>query len=211
MFSKPYNTIFVHIPKTGGQSIEQVFLQMHGLTWKERSALLLGENPMGSKPRHLAHLYAREYCECGHLPQGVFDSCFKFSTVRNPYDRMFSEYRYRAHKRKTTFEEFIAAVTNARSDRHLVPQTKFLYDGMRNLIVDQIIRFENLEAEFAEISKRLFGRAVPLPHANKSIAAAAPPLTEELRRSIYKRYECDFDFFQYSSGHKYVSVVAPST
>jgi len=34
MISHAHSAIFVHIPKTGGQSIAQIFLRLCGRTWK---------------------------------------------------------------------------------------------------------------------------------------------------------------------------------
>ncbi len=33
MISHQHKCILVHVPKTAGQSIEHVFLDLHGLTW----------------------------------------------------------------------------------------------------------------------------------------------------------------------------------
>ena len=41
MISKAHKTIFVHIPKVAGQSIETMFLNDLNLKWDERSKLLL--------------------------------------------------------------------------------------------------------------------------------------------------------------------------
>jgi hypothetical protein len=97
MFSDRYNALYVHIPKTGGQSIEHVFVTMHGLKWKNRESLLLRENdePGGRAPRHLAHLYASEYRDRGYLTAERFACALKFATIRNPYDRARSEFKYR--------------------------------------------------------------------------------------------------------------------
>src|SRR5689334_2187766 len=68
MLSHRFQTIFIHVPKTAGQSVERVFLEKHGLTWETRSELLLRENPDPSLgPRRLAHLYAREYVDKGYV------------------------------------------------------------------------------------------------------------------------------------------------
>jgi hypothetical protein len=204
MFSELFNTIFVHIPKTGGQSIEQVFLQMHGLTRRDRSALLLGKNRKSAQPKHLAHLYAVEYRECGYITSEVFSSCLKFTAVRNPLDRMLSEYRYRVQKRNLPFAEFAKRMMRSSADRHIVPQCNYVLDRSGNVMVDRIIRFESLVADFEQISRDIFGRPAELPHLNKSRAEVTPvALDAELRNFVYKRYECDFDLFRYPSGREY--------
>ena len=47
MISHKHKTIFVHIPKTGGQSVESVFIEDEGLTWDTRAPLLLRRNDDG--------------------------------------------------------------------------------------------------------------------------------------------------------------------
>ena len=44
MICHQYRCVFVYIPKTAGMSIEQVFLDLLGLSWKTRERLLLGGN-----------------------------------------------------------------------------------------------------------------------------------------------------------------------
>ena len=205
MYSATFKSIFVHIPKTGGQSIEQAFLQMHGLAWNERRGLLLGKNRRPDQgPRRLSHLFALEYCEFGYVSRKVFASCLKFATVRNPFDRLVSEYRYRAGKRALRFTDFIKSAQRLRDDRHFVPQSKYLLDGAGRVIVDRILRFETLGSDFEQISQELFGRSVELSHTNKS-ASPMPSreMSAELADLAYRWYECDFDLFKYPTGREY--------
>lgn len=84
MLSERFRTIFVHIPKNAGQSIETVFLEQHGLNWATRAALLLKRNDDPAKgPERLAHLYAREYVEYGYVSQTDFDAFYKFAVVQS--------------------------------------------------------------------------------------------------------------------------------
>ena len=41
MISHKHKTVFVHIPKVAGQSVEQMYLADLGLNWSERAVLLL--------------------------------------------------------------------------------------------------------------------------------------------------------------------------
>jgi len=205
MYSRLFNAIFVHIPKTGGQSVEHVFAGLHNLDWRKRGSLLLRKNPRsGQKPRYLAHLLASEYYEKGFMAPDVFASCFKFTTVRNPFDRALSEYRYRSRKRELSFSNFVRLITGSKIDRHLLPQVEFVVDASGKIMVDRAMRFESLEREFLEISLELFGREVPLPHVNKSPPSTGhTDLSEEVRSAIYRRYERDFDYFGYPVGREY--------
>src|SRR5437764_11835271 len=114
MISHKYRTIFVHIPKTGGQSVENVFLTLHGLTWETREPLLLRPNSdRNLGPSQLAHLRAKEYVACGHIDQENFDSYFKFAFVRNPWERIVSGYHYygrRGEKAGATFPQYVRRV-----------------------------------------------------------------------------------------------------
>ncbi len=199
MYCKEFNTVFVHIPKTGGQSIEHVFLARLGLTWQDRAAILMRQRGPGEPgPTRLAHLFAREYVEFGYLSADVFADAFKFTVVRNPYDRALSQYRYRTRNRPATFESFIALLAENDESRHLMPQADFVLDNSGQPLVDRIIRFEQLADEFAEMSKRIFGKRVELEHHNKSPDAIGPEaLDTATRRIIHKRYEQDFDLFRY--------------
>ena len=201
MYSELFKTVFVHIPRTGGQSVENLFVAMHELTWKQRGELLLGRNPkQGENPKYLAHLFAREYLEKGHLEEMTFSSAFKFSIVRNPYDRVLSEYRYRARKRPLAFTKFLRVLARQAHDRHIVPASDYVLDASGNIMVDVILRFESLTKGFANLSTRIFGSCLKLPHLNGTRQDAGPQSLDcEARTLIYRLYERDFDIFRYPS------------
>jgi Sulfotransferase family len=207
MLSRRFKTIFVHIPKTAGQSIEHVFLEKHGLTWATRAPLLLRANDDPAKgPARLAHLYAREYVECGHVSADDFASFFKFAVVRNPYTWIVSQYRFRQQERRAipmSFHEFVeqeAEAGNYQGTGHnLAPQATFVSDERGKIIVNEIIRFEDLPASFDPMAQRIFGDRVTLPHVNRSKEPDKPAeLDAGLRRIVETRYACDFDLFEYA-------------
>ena len=174
MISHQHNCIFVHVPKTAGQSVESVFLALHGLSWEERAPLLLYRNDDPAKgPSAIAHLLAREYVALGHIAQPDFDRYFKFAFVRNPWARLVSEFEYRGADRRQGLEAFFderLARMDSYSDRsrHIVPQTDYVTDEGGNYIVDFIGRFETLAQDFASVARRLGLPSEELPHRNKS-------------------------------------------
>lgn len=73
--------IFIHIPKCAGTSIEQ-FIKDHGRN--DLQFIGLYQN------RSLHHLTAIELKII--IKEQIFHHYYKFSVVRNPYDRLLSEY-----------------------------------------------------------------------------------------------------------------------
>ena len=174
MICRPYQCLFVHIPKAAGQSIEQYFMDRLNLDWeKDRDQLLLGDNPDRScGTEKLAHLSAEEYVRCGHVEPAEFESLFKFSFVRNPFERIVSEYRYRNYLRHRSFRDFVLNRLPGKGwddqYRHVMPQYDMLHDAREHLLVDFVGRFENLEADFAEVCRRIGTAGTPLRHRNRS-------------------------------------------
>jgi len=174
LISDKYKCVFIHIPKTAGQSIETFFLSLHGLAWKQRGPLLLRHNPdpmLG--PEHLAHLKASEYTDFGYLTPDTFNSYFKFSFIRNPWRRLVSEFNYRKYGMKYSFKEFVFSglpEKDSYSDayRHIVPQYDFLHDAAGQLIVDYVGRFETLQSDFDNVCSKLGISDSRLPHVNPS-------------------------------------------
>jgi len=171
MICKEYECIFIHIPKVAGQSIERFFLDLVGLTWKSRAPLLLRYNPdpqLG--PEALAHLTAPEYVACGHINQDDFNRYYKFCFVRNPWDRIVSEYNYRRYSKKYDFKHYLlnCLPEPGLSDayRHIMPQYKYIFDDNGNQLVDYIGRYERLQEDFDVVCENLQIIESKLPKTN---------------------------------------------
>lgn len=190
MISDKYKCIFVHIPKVAGQSIEHVFLDLHGLTWDTREPLLLRLNndPEQGPPR-LGHLKASEYVSCGHISQVRFDSYFKFAFIRNPWSRLISFYKYLGYAERLTFSEFIYGEFMEKeweANRWFVgPQYDYIFDEQGNQLVDYVGRFENLQKDFDYVCTQISIPETRLPFVN--------PATKErgafrLIKNLVKKY-----------------------
>lgn len=174
MISDKYKCIFVHVPKTAGQSIEQVFVKLHCLTWETRGSLLLRPNDNPSKgPQALAHLKSSEYVDLGYIDKETFQSYYKFAFVRNPWERLVSEYLYRKADKKVSlkrfFESSVSQIDSFKDrSRHIIPQVEYLTDFQGNYIVDFVGRFETLTSNFARIAEHLGLGEVELERKNQS-------------------------------------------
>ncbi len=212
MISIKHKTIFIHIPKCAGQSIENIFLRDLGLNWQERHPLLLRPRKAKEKgPDRLAHLYAEEYFKFGYIPKDKYDKFFKFSIIRNPVDRILSEINYRRIPKKnsensygiSSVEEYISKVIklNEFSDlqRHISPQVKFLHDSETNkLLVDRIILFEELNNEVPKILQKKLKVFLEVPKINssKNKLWVKEELTSGDLSFLYDFYESDFKFLK---------------
>jgi len=166
------------VPKTAGQSVEQVFIDLLDLTWATRAPLLLRKNKVPALgPPRLAHLTAEEYVRYKYLAPEQFDSYFRFAFVRNPWDRTVSFYKYLGESKKLGFKQYLVErfQTEIWEKLHwfVKPQSSFLYDDQDRLLVDYVGRFENLQADFNKICDRIGIGRTDLPCVNKSIKIPA--------------------------------------
>ena len=190
--------IFIHIPKTAGQSVEHVFLALNGLTWETRDALLLRANddPAQGPPR-LAHLTAGDYLRYGYLTPDQFRDWFKFAFVRNPWARMVSLYRHLSYG--VTFRDYLLGEFRTKVWKEMYwfvrPQAEFITNEEGEVLVDFVGRFENLQGDFEQVCQQLELPPMRLPHVNKAQdhAAKARPglhprrMLRYLRKRRYRR------------------------
>jgi hypothetical protein len=172
MVSHQNKCIFIHIPKAAGTSLARVFQDS---IKNQKSPVMLPfkaeDNKFDPPPPHLR---ASDYIKYGHVTKKEFRSYFKFSMVRNPWDRIVSEYKYRRHPIYYDFKTFLFSrlPKPSWSDAycHVIPQYDFLYDSKGNCLVDFIGKVENIQEDFNKICNTLGMQNMLLPHANKSLS-----------------------------------------
>ncbi len=161
------------------------------------------------------------------VKNGDYPDYFKFTFVRNPWDRIVScysdkilhedvtNYKYkngvfrryiRKYKnlfyRGMPFEEFVKVISRIpdnRADRHFRSQRSFITDKNDNILVDFIGRFEKLPKDLAFLSKKADLKDIPFFHENKSKREKDYRMmyTEETRRLVAERYKNDIELFDY--------------
>lgn len=209
MISHFHETIFIHVPKNAGQSIEQAFLADIGLSWRNRAPLLLRPKVDcdNDTPPRLAHLTGSQYVDLKYITPKMFSSYYKFGVCRNPWDRAFSLYKYLTNQSKpfTRFvkEDYEIEIYKKRY-WFSMSQAKFLLDESNKPVVDKIIRFEELSSGFEEVARKLRLKTTNLPHINKSKSLAKidyrEAYCEESKKIIADIYADDIELFDYSFG-----------
>lgn len=192
MISHKHKSIFVHIPKVAGQSIESFFLQDENLTWEERSKLLLRKNRAPKKgPPRLAHLTAKQYCEYNYISKNKFEDYYKFSFVRNPWSRVVSFYKYLGYNTLLSFDDFVLEqlpILEKQNKYFFGSQYYYLTDEKGELLVDYVGKFEKLQEDFNVVCKELKFEESKLPYANKTKRKRSFYKLVRIHLSIYKKY-----------------------
>jgi hypothetical protein len=178
IISYGHRFIFIHVPKAAGMSIDRALAPYAHRTEHvlvNRLLALVGIHvnhytyyKWKRFRRHVAARIVRR-----HLPRRVYGNCFKFAFVRNPWDRMVSQYHYilrnphyhrhRLVKSMSSFEQYVRYELS----RNKPLQKDFVTDRRGRLIVDFVGRFERLEDDFAAVCRTLNIEAV-LPHVNRT-------------------------------------------
>ena len=172
MISHQNKCIFVHIPKAAGTSLISVFAdRMAKPISREPMPFHLEDNKFDPPPPHLRAL---DHVKYGLATRQQFDSYFKFAFVRNPWDRLVSEYKYEGLTRKFSFKKFLFEhLPKPRWDDHychIIPQYDFIFDEQGNQLVNFIGKFENLQLDFEKVCERIFNSKKKLPFKNKSLS-----------------------------------------
>lgn len=201
--------IFFYIPKVASTSIK-----------KALAKALFDKNIN-------ARVHTFWFDEVIDVKKGEYPDYFKFTFVRNPWDRIVScysdkilhedvtNYKYkngvfRRYVRKykhlfyrgMPFEEFVRVISripDERADRHFRSQRSFIIDENDNILVDFIGKFEALSGDLAVLCEKTGLENMHFFHENKSKRGKdyRDLYTEETKRLIEERYKDDIELFHY--------------
>jgi hypothetical protein len=191
--------LFVHIPKTAGNSIQSVLRdysedQLIALRNEQDGIERFGlRNP---KYKIRKHSTLSEYRDA--LGEEQFRKLYKFTCVRNPWDRMVSYYFTPTQNPKTWNRKKLRGIISK-----AVPVADYLRldngekDPFAN--VDYIMRFENLAADFCAVCGRLDISPPALPQYNRSNREHySKYYDDELRELVRTRFAAEIERFGYT-------------
>ena len=166
MISHDFKTIFVHIPKTGGTSVEAMF----GYAEYDKFGKLIKDKVGKGK-----HWGAREYYA---EKADFYKKYFKFTIVRNPWERDVSLYNMMKGQlkyRHLNFKQFVQRVIQKNIEydhpkfRNIIFRNQvdyFMHED--NVHVDRIIRYENLTEGWQDVCKEINKPYEELVHLRKA-------------------------------------------
>lgn len=211
-----YNLEYIHIPKTAGSSIEKLG-EKYNINWGMHS----------KRVEYTENIEKSNWHNFRFKPSKDFDY---FTIVRNPYDRLISEYYYLRQFDKSYYDGFIDKnnkdkdndITNFKKfvkdifarykkegeniiNCHITPQSKFVYDDNNESRIQNVIKMENnMSLELDKLFKKYnLGIDIKdLPYDNKTVKLFnKEDLDDEIRDIIYEFYKRDFELLGYEKNN----------
>ena len=199
MISLQKRFLFVHIPKTAGNSIQSALRD-----YSEDQLVALRKEQDGIErfglrnPRYTIkkHSTLSEYHDA--LGDEQFRNLYKFTCVRNPWDRMVSYYFTPTQKPETwSRKEFRETISKAVSVSDYLRLDNGEGDPFAN--VDCIIRFENLANDFRTLCNAIGISPPALPQYNRSNREHySKYYDDQLRELVRARFAAEIERFNYS-------------
>lgn len=218
----PGKTIFVHIPKTGGNTVlRNITNEVQGLINNSKDGSIYWDD-LKSIALDDSNKEIRGWINGWHNHRGVNlevlnnlkqKGFYSFSVVRDPFDRALSCYNwyrsYLAKQHKVTFVEFLKSRSFMEASGLFAPQSSFICDKDGNVLVEKVCKLENLQEDMKEVCQKInldydqmdFGlvinknkREKPLPELYRS-----DPMAKDLVLEIYKK---DFEIFRYREDYE---------
>lgn len=191
--------VYFHIPKVATSSIVESI------------------TGVGAKDDYMVHTLAKAVNSLTETEENYF----KFSFVRNPFERLVSCYESKYHedrkhlrvltyltydyyllgymKNDQGFEHFIhkvCSLPDGLRDLHVKSQYRILCDKKGRLRVNYVGKYEDLENDYRVIKEKY--SVEPLPHFNKSKHRDWKDYyTLESAQLVYNTYRLDFEKFGY--------------
>lgn len=213
LISHRYKVIFVHIQRTGGNSINRIF--------QEHDPDLIEIVSVAPEKQRTRHCYLTDIKAA--IDADTFQRYTKFATVRNPFDRFVSWYFMFKHglgadevpptyahvggqvmrlvnECAPTFEAFVDLPFDHASGlfrRFYSAKVDYLSESGA-ILADRILCFETLDNDFNQFAQEI-GFPGQLPHLNRatSVADYRAYYNAQTRALIAQRFQRDLDYFGY--------------
>ena len=181
--------LFIHIPKTGGNSLKKTQLF--------KRCKYFGHKPIVQIENHKS------------------DYKYSFAVTRNPYDRVVSAFHYlknggEPHNKNdlqrqkkllkyNVFSEFVKDLHLFIHDTHFKPQYTFVCDINSRILVDYVLENETLDRDIINLYKKEGVQVENIPKVNTSKHDDYSKYYNDIstKNTVYQIYKKDFELFNY--------------
>lgn len=213
MINYDLKCLFVAIPKTASTSVRKIIGE-HGrphMTIVQTKEWLYEDLSRNSDLlEKIREQFDYKYKNKRDLVDVIFESYFKFSFVRNPWDRFVSLYSRKdggiRYSNKMNFERFVKESKSSSITCRWIDDVKYQLDWIRdenkNILVDFIGKYENLNDDWKIVAKKLnVNNKLPISNRNMTRNRDYTKYyTNESRDIIYNKFKEDIDYFGYKFG-----------
>jgi len=182
IYSEKYKFIYFSIPKTGSTTISSILI-------KDYKAVAHYDRHDNRIPLH-----AKDY--------------FKFSTVRNPYERAISGYTHVTSKLNVNvpevFEHFhLISMTDYLTQELAIEKWATAHDNYKNMMTKRrgpginihLLRLENLETDFSKLY--FVKNKIKLDKQNATTMFPSKQIMDQIVKYVKVNYRKDFENFGY--------------
>ncbi len=204
-YYKDINILFIHIPKTGGTTIESEINKKFAQTLYSKNTNNLLPIPFNKKS--LQHQFISTIIKYRNLLNVNFHNIKIFTIVRNPYYKVISDlFWFKLINKDSTPEEVFNIIKNKylfndQLDNHNVPQWQFITDENFNIYKQiKIFYTEKLDESNQELNKFL---GLNIDTNKKKMIGSEQNnydkyLNSDSKNLIYYYYIKDFEIFNYA-------------
>jgi hypothetical protein len=192
------NILFIHIPKTGGTSIERYFSIKFNIHLNENNLYSSHGYFMNLSLQHLTYNQIIEYNNIFNID---FNNIKIITVVRNPYERIISDLFWfkkitiKSSKEKV-FNVIKSYLLSTEYDNHNIPQHRFITNNDKELISNiHILRTETLTKEMINLGYTDFNFFI---NSNNIKVNYYNYLNNKSLELINNFYHDDFILFNYS-------------
>ena len=211
MISHKHKFIYVHITRCGGNLINKYFNYSVGKITADADNYEIDHYPL---------------FRYNDLYSDVFDEYYKFAFVRNPWERMLSEFFYKKYGKlrggdwgpshrfidcsNIEFKEFIRRLgekfdevkSMTRTNQFLVSHFMSYHDYLSPLsAMDFIGKLENFDEDFTKVCSKFGIEYIPQPRINSvKHEHYTEYYDDEARQIVAEKYAKDIEYFGYEFG-----------
>lgn len=200
------NIIFIHIPKTGGTSIEEYFSARFNIPFNNKSLFGFIDNETKSRENMiinstLQHITYKQMIKYNKVFNIDFHNSKIITVVRNPYERIISDFFFHSlinvnTTKKEVFNLMQKYLVSNNYDNHNLPQYSFIIDYTGKIRSNiHVLHTETLTNDMKKLGYTDFDGVI---YKNKSNVNYYDYLNKKSIQIINRFYHFDFILFNYN-------------